>query len=165
MNNLFLSISKISATLLLVLSVLCLCSCTATQKEPLNAMDYINALVEAEFPVENIVEKPADSEYLNYIERFLFADSRTTQYNDEFPIGGEIQIYETKELMNEALDKTKGLYGSVPNVAMRLYPAPDGLAILLIEYELSDAQAEEYKIAFESFCKNRKITKKFEGRD
>ena len=152
--------SRIIASLFLLVSIVCLCSC-ASKKEPLSSMDYINALVDAGFPIENIIEKPADPEFFKYTQRYVFADSRVIQYNSEYPVGGEIQIYETKEIMHESLHLLEEIYATTPSIAMRIISAPDELAILLIEFDLNGAQADEYKIAFEEFCKDRKITKKF----
>ena len=158
MKNIFRS--RIIATLFLLAAIVFLCSCTA-KKEPLNSMEYINALIEAGFPIENIIEKPADPEFFKYTERYVFADSRIIQYNADYPIGGEIQIYETKEIMHESLHLLEEIYATTPSIAMRIISAPDELAILLIEFDLNGAQADEYKTAFEEFSKDRKITKKF----
>ena len=152
--------SKIVAILLLLTAALCFSSCSA-KKEPLTSMDYINALIEAGFPIENIIEKPADPEFFKYTQRYVFADSRAPQHNPDYPVGGEVQIFESEEIRHESMHLLEEIYASTPSIAMRVIPSPDGLAILILEYDLSDARADVYKTAFEEFSKDRKITKKF----
>jgi len=146
--------------LLLIFSAFSFCSCSAS-KDPATAMDYLNALAEADFPVENMIEKAADTEFLKYKERFVFADSRMTQFNPDYPIGGEIQVYETKEAMKEAFTNLEELYAEAPDFAMRLFSSPDELAILLLESDMPDNEAEKYKTAFDEFSNKRTIKTKF----
>ena len=151
----------IITALLLLISAFCLSSCAA-KREPLSAMDYVNALIAAKFPVDNPVEKPADSEYFKYSERVMFADYRLTQYNAEYPMGGEIQIYETKELMQESLKNHEAMYINMPDLTMHIFPAPDELAIFLFEEDLHKSEAQKYVDALNEFCKKGKITKNYE---
>jgi len=128
----------------------------------LTALQYVELMQEAGLPILNIMEydeKTDPNGVLGrpgkYIGKVNFADARISQYSEDDPLGGTVEVFATKEDMENRkayLGTVEQLY-SIP-LNQYVYPSPDGFAILRVEFDLTPEEGEQYRIAFEEICEN-----------
>ncbi len=141
-------------------------SVDASAIENITAIQYASLMQEAGLPIETIVEynEETDTNGLlgrpgEYTGKVNFADSRLEQFDAADPTGGSIEVFESEEDMLRRKDYIESIQREMPLLGSQyLYPSPDGLALLRVEYDVTPEQAEQYRIAFEEICANGSAT-------
>ncbi len=134
--------------------------------ENITAAQYADLMQEAGLPIENIVEYTEETDVNGllgrpgeYTGKVNFADSRLEQFDAADPTGGSIEVFESEEDMLRRKDYIESIQREMPLLGSQyLYPSPDGLALLRVEYDVTPEQAEQYRIAFEEICANGSAT-------
>lgn len=151
--------------LFLSLVFLCSCSSSTTNNKAIAAMDYVNALKEAGFPIVNTIEyteETDENELLGrpgqYIGKVNFGDSRIDQYSKNDPKGGTIEVFGNKNDTENRYQYIASVTQGNSMLSQYMYKSPDGLALLRLDHALTPSQAEQYQTAFEEFCKTGKVS-------
>lgn len=125
------------------------------EAEKTTALDYVNAFVNAGLPVENIIEYTDETDVNGllgrpnqYISKVNFADNRIEQYDTSDPLGGTVEVFESKKNLESRKTYIEDIFNTGLSSEQYIYVSDDGLALLRLEFDLTPEQASEYEKAF-----------------
>jgi hypothetical protein len=141
--------------LILVTVLLFSCVGCGNEAEKTTALDYVNAFVNAGLPVENIIEYTEETDVNGllgrpdqYISKVNFADNRIEQYDTSDPLGGTVEVFESKKNLENRKTYIEQLFETGLGGKQYIYVSTDGLALLRLEFDLTPEQAGEYEKVF-----------------
>ncbi len=146
---------KILILMLVTVLLFSFVGCGNEAKDKLTALDYVNSFVNAGLPVENIIEYTEETDPNGllgrpnqYISKVNFADNRIEQYDASDPLGGTIEVFESKENLESRKSYIEDISGAGLGGEQYMYVSADGLSLLRLEFDLTPDQAGEYEEVF-----------------
>lgn len=125
------------------------------EAEKTTALDYVNAFVNAGLPAENIIEYTEETDINGllgrpdqYISKVSFADNRIEQYDTSDPLGGTVEVFESKKNLDNRKTYIEEMFETGLSSEQYIYVSADGLALLRLEFDLTPEQAGEYEKVF-----------------
>lgn len=137
-------------------------SSTVAQTD-LTAEEFVKKIVEAGFPIKNIIVYTEETDPNNqlgrpngYISKANFADDRCEQYDATDPEGGNFEVFKNVEDCTDRKEYLESVYKA--NSIFRMYMYQFDNVLFRLSRELTPSQAAEYEIAVISILSNIPIT-------
>lgn len=137
-------------------------SSTVAQTD-LTAEEFVKKIVEAGFPIKNIIVYTEETDPNNqlgrpngYISKANFADDRCEQYDATDPEGGNFEVFKNVEDCTDRKEYIESVYKA--NSIFRMYMYQFDNVLFRLSRELTPSQAAEYENAVISILSNIPIT-------
>lgn len=137
------------------------CSKPTSNKPAYTAIDYVNSFINAGLPVDNVIDydEETDTNGLlgrpgQYTSKVNFADSRIEQYDESDPLGGTVEVFNSKSDLQKRKEYIESIRDAAEILASQyIYVSKDGLVLLRVEFDLTPEQADEYKMVLDDIDK------------
>ena len=133
------------------------------EQTDLSAEEFVKKIVEAGFPIKNIIvytEKTDPNKLLGrpngYISKANFADDRCEQYDATAPEGGSFEVFKNTEDCTSRKEYIESVYKANPIFRTYMYQFDN--VLFRLSRELTPSQAADYEDAVISVMSNNPVS-------
>lgn len=129
---------------------------------PQDAKSIVDSLVDAAYPIDNIIVYTEETDTNNllgrpggYLSKVSFADTRCEQYDSDSPVGGTVEVFDKKADCDKRKEYIEEIAESMPMFQQYIYQYDN--ALVRFDTELTPSQAEEYNKALAALFSGEEI--------